>query len=500
MKNLAGTFLVLAAVAMLQTAAPAYGATCESIATAKLPNGTVTSAQSVAAGAMTQTGGRGGAALADLPAFCRVAATLTPTKESDIKIEVWLPSAGWNGKLQAVGNGGWNGNIDTNALAGAVRRGYAATSTDTGHTGGAGPWMQNPEKLADWAYRSVHETAVAAKAIINALYGEAPKFSYFTGCSAGGRQAMVAAQRYPADFDGVVAGSPGLDWTSRAISALRANQAFEKDPASKVPAAKFPAITAAVMNACDALDGVKDGVLENPKACKFDPAVLACKGAPDNSCLTAPELETVRAIYASPANPKSKREIAGLAFGSETSWTDLGWSGPARTTGLELMRFVANDPQWTLAQFSFDADVVRAEEKAGVMNALDTNLKPFFDRGGKLISYHGWNDPQISPLNTTLYYDRVVKAMGGANRVSNNYRLFMVPGMAHCGGGTGTSTFDMLTALEQWVEGKKAPDSIPASRVESAKVVRTRPLCAYPQVASYKGSGSTDDAANFVCK
>ncbi len=499
MNNFVRAFLVLGALLGF-FAAPAYAATCESLATAKLPNGAVTSAQPVAAGAMAQTGGRGGAALADLPAFCRIAATLTPTKESDIKIEVWLPSAGWNGKLQAVGNGGWNGNIDTNALAGAVRRGYAATSTDTGHTGGAGPWMQNPEKLADWAHRSVHETAVAAKAIINTFYGEAPKFSYFTGCSAGGRQAMVAAQRYPADFDGIVAGSPGLDWTSRAISAVRVNQAFEKDPAGKVPAAKFPAVTAAVMNACDALDGVKDGVLENPKACRFDPAVLACKGAPDNSCLTPSELETVRAIYASPVNPKTKREIAGLAFGSESSWTDLGWSGPARSTGLELMRFVVNDPQWTIGQFNFDADVVRAEEKAGVMNALDTNLKPFFDRGGRLISYHGWNDPQISPLNTTLYYDRVVKAMGGANRVAGNYRLFMVPGMAHCGGGTSASTFDMLTALEQWVENKKAPDSIPASRAEGGKVVRTRPLCAYPQVASYKGSGSTDDAANFVCK
>lgn len=499
MKSIVRALLSLSSV-LVFVAAPAYGATCESLSTAKLTNAKITSAVSVAAGELKQTGGRGGAALADLPAFCRVAATLTPTNESDIKIEVWLPMAGWNGKLQAVGNGGWNGNIDTNALAGAVRRGYAGTSTDTGHTGGAGPWMQNPQKLADWAYRSVHETAVAAKALINAFYGEAPKFSYFTGCSAGGRQAMVAAQRYPGDFDGIVAGSPGLDWTSRAISAVRVNQAFERDPAGKVPAAKFAAINAAVMNACDANDGVKDGVLENPKACKFDPSVLACKGTPDNSCLTQPEIETVRAIYASPANPKSKREIAGLAPGSEANWTDLGWSGPARSTGLELMRFVANDPQWTIAQFNFDADVVRAEDKAGMMNALDTNLKPFFDRGGKLISYHGWNDPQISPLNATQYYDRVVKTMGGANRVSNNYRLFMVPGMAHCGGGTGTSTFDMLTALEQWVEGKRAPDSIPASRVEKGATIRTRPLCAYPQVATYKGSGSTDDAANFVCK
>ena len=495
--------LMIAGVAgMLVFANPAHAATCESVATAKLTNGTVTSAQVVAAGGFTAPGrgGRSGAPIADLPAFCRVQATLMPTKESDIKIEVWLPASGWNGKLQAVGNGGWNGNIDTNALAGAVRRGYAATSTDTGHQGGAGPWMQNPEKLADWAYRSVHETAVAAKTVINAFYGEAPKFSYFTGCSAGGRQAMVAAQRYPADFDGVVAGSPGLDWTSRAVSAVRVAQAFERDPASKVPAAKFAAINAAVLNACDAADGVKDGVLENPKACRFDPAVLACKGTPDNSCLTPPEVETVRAIYASPANPKTKRAIAGLAPGSEVSWTELGWSGPARSTGLDLMRFVTGNPQWAIADFSFERDVVLAEDKAGIMNALDTNLKPFFDRGGRIISYHGWNDPQISPLNATLYYDRVVAAMGGASRVQQNYRLFMVPGMNHCQGGIGTSTFDMLTALEQWVEGKKAPDSIPASRVEKGATIRTRPLCAYPQVATYKGSGSTDAAANFVCK
>jgi feruloyl esterase len=178
----------------------------------------------------------------------------------------------------------------------------------------------------------------------------------------------------------------------------------------------------------------------------------------------------------------------------------LGWSGPARSTGLELMRFVTGNAQWSVADFSFERDVVLAEDKAGVMNALDTNLKPFFDRGGRIISYHGWNDPQISPLNVTQYYDRVAASMGGMSRVQQNYRLFMVPGMNHCQGGIGSSTFDMLSALEQWVEGKKAPESIPASRVEGGKVVRTRPLCAYPQVATYKGSGSTDDAANFVCK
>jgi feruloyl esterase len=493
--------LAIAAVLLL-SAAPAAAATCESLATAKLSNGAVTLAQPVAAGAFTQPAGRGGGnPFADLPAFCRVAATLTPTKESDIKIELWLPASGWNGKFQAVGNGGWNGNIDMNALAGALRRGYAGASTDTGHQGGAGPWMQNPEKLADWGYRAVHEMAAASKSLINAFYGEPAKFSYFTGCSAGGRQALKAAQRYPADFDGIVAGSPGLDWTGRAAGAVRMAQIFESDPARKVPTEKFAAINAAVMKQCDATDGVADNVLENPLACRFDPAVLACKGGTaDASCLTPGEVETVRAIYASPANPRTKREITGLVPGSELSWTDMGWSAPARSTGLDVFRFASGNPQWSAAQFKFESDIVTAEEKGEVMNALDTNLKAYFDRGGRLIQYHGWNDPQISPGNSVQYYRRVVEAMGGAGRVSGNYRLFMVPGMAHCGGGTGTSTFDMLTALEQWVEGKKAPESIAASRSANGAVVRTRPLCPFPQVASYKGSGSTDDAANFVCK
>ena len=504
----AGRLTISLGCALLATAAsPAAAATCEDVAKLALPNGKVTAAEQVAPGAMPAPAGRGGAAaanpFADLPAFCRVAATLTPTPQSEIKIEVWLPATGWNGKFQAVGNGGWSGAIDRNALAGGLRRGYATAATDTGHEGNAGPWMMNAEKLTDWAHRSIHETAVAGKAIVNGFYGNAPRFSYFTGCSAGGRQAMVAAQRYPADFDGIVAGAPGLDWTSRAAQSMRLAQIYEKDEASRIPVAKYAAINAAVLQACDATDGVKDGVLENPRACKFDPAVLACKaGVDDASCLTPPQIETVRAMYADSINPKTKRAITGLAPGSETAWTDLGWTAPARSNGLEYFRFIVyKDPQWDPKNFNFEADVVRGEETAGALvNALDTNLKPFFDRGGRLIQYHGWNDAQISPRNSTQYYERAVQANGGAARVQQNYRLFMVPGMNHCQGGVGTSTFDMLGALEQWVEKGQAPAQIAASRVSGGKTERTRPLCPYPQVATYKGTGSTDDAANFVCK
>ena len=258
------------------SATPARAATCESLASLKLSDTTITTAQTVAAGTFTAPGrgGRAGAPMSDLPAFCRVAATLTPTKESDIKIEVWLPASGWNGKFQAVGNGGWNGNIDTNALANGVRRGYATASTDTGHEGGAGAWMANREKLIDYGHRAVHEMTVKAKAIVNAFYDMQPRLSYFNGCSAGGRQGLMAAQRYPDDFDGIVAGAPVLSPTARATLAVATAQHLRKTDASYIPSSKYAAINNAVLDACDAIDGATDRLIENPKACKFDPAVL----------------------------------------------------------------------------------------------------------------------------------------------------------------------------------------------------------------------------------
>src|SRR5688500_15600529 len=317
-------FIAPFAVAVLLTlgADSALAATCESLSSMKLSGATITSAQSVAAGAFTAPGGRGGAAqFSDLPAFCRVAATLTPTPESDIKIEVWLPASGWNGKFQAVGNGGWNGNIDTNALAAALRRGYAAASTDTGHTGGGGPWMANREKLIDYGHRAVHEMTVAAKSLIGTLYGSAPRFSYFTGCSAGGRQGLKAAQMYPADFDGIVAGAPALSVTGRAAFAVWVAQNNLKDQASFLPPAKYALVNRAVLDKCDALDGATDRLIENPRACTFDPKVLACKEGDAETCLTAAQVETVRAMYTPLVNPRTKRMINNpLEYGSELGW------------------------------------------------------------------------------------------------------------------------------------------------------------------------------------
>jgi feruloyl esterase len=500
-----GARLALGA-ALVLASTPAWAATCESLSSLKLPNATITMAQPVAAGAFTPPAGRGGrgggASFADLPAFCRVAATLTPTKDSDIKIEVWLPATGWNGKFQAVGNGGWNGNIDTNALAAGVRRGYATASTDTGHEGGGGPWMQNAEKLVDYGHRAVHEMTVKAKAIASAFYDSAPKFSYFVGCSAGGRQGLKAAQRYPDDFDGIVAGAPALNATGRAAFAMWVAQQLRKEEASYIPASKYPAIHNAVLNACDAGDGVKDGVIENPRACTFDPKVLACTAGDSDSCLTPPQVEAARRIYEPLKHAPTGRVIfPGLSYGSELGWATFGGQQPFGI-GAQMYQFmVFNDPKWDYRTLNFDSHVALVDKiENGTINALDPNLKPFVASVGKLLMYHGWADPQISAGSSVAYYDSVLQAMGGARAVMNNVRLFMVPGMNHCGGGPGTTTFDMLAALEAWVEKGTAPAQIQASRAVDGKVERTRPLCPYPQVATYKGTGSTDDAANFVCK
>jgi feruloyl esterase len=481
----------------------AGAAACASLAALAVPNATITLAEAVAAGAFASSDQRDAAAFRALPAFCRVAATLTPTADSDIHIEVWMPSSGWNGKLQAVGNGAFSGAIAYRAMATALARGYAAASTDTGHSGGSARFaLGHPEKVIDFGWRAVHEMTVAAKTIIAGHYDAAPTRSYWNGCSAGGRQAMKEAQRFPADFDGIIAGAPGLDWTGRAARAVHVAQALEANSPGRLAPADMQRVHQAVLDACDARDGVKDGLLEDPDHCVFDPAALQCSGANSAACLSSAQVATVRLIYSSPVNPRTGRPITGLAPGSELGWTDLGWTASARATGLEQFRFIVfKDPAWVIDRFNFDTDIVRAEETDNdTINALNPNLQPFIDRGGKLIQYHGWSDPQISPRNSTQYYSRVAGAIGGGERLDGSYRLFMAPGMSHCGGGEGPNSFDMVGALERWVEQGRAPDRILASHSTNGVPDRTRPLCPYPQHAVYKGTGSTDDAANFECR
>jgi feruloyl esterase len=466
---------------------------CERLASLALPIVTISSAQTVAAGEQPFNAS---------VSFCRVAATLKPSGDSDIKIEVWMPAAGWNGKFQAVGNGAFSGSIASGALKTALEKGYAAASTDTGHAGNTASFaLGHPEKTIDFGWRAAHEMTVAAKRIVGAYYDKAPRYSYWNGCSAGGRQAMMEAQRFPDDFDGIVAGSPGLDWTGRAAQAVRVAKVLEASEPARLLQPERVLLHAAAVSACDARDGVKDGLIGDPEHCRFDPAVLRCASANATGCLSAAQVDSARLIYSSGTNAKTGHEIAGLLPGSELGWTDLGWTASARATGLDQFRFIVfADPAWTVARFNVDADIVRADDvDAGTINALDPDLKPFFDRGGKLIQYHGWSDPQISPSNSTQYYGRVLKALTGQADVPASYRLFMAPGMGHCGGGEGPNTFDMVAALERWVEQHQAPDQIPASHASGGRVDRTRPLCPFPKVAVYKGTGSTDEAANFVC-
>ena len=497
MRNVIGGLCALVMSALLPHPVLHAAGSCADLTMLAVAQGAITAAEVVDAATPPPGGGD------PLPPFCRVTATLKPSADSDIKIEVWLPVSGWNGKLQAVGNGAFNGTFGYAAMGEALTRGYAAASTDTGHVGGGARWaLGHPEKVTDFGSRAVHEMTVAAKQIVARHYATAPRFSYFNGCSAGGRQAMKAAQRFPADFDGIIAGAPGLDWTSRAARAVQVAQVLERHEPARLLAPQRQLLHRAVVQACDAHDGVKDGLLADPKRCSFDPVALQCTASSASGCLTPAQVDTARLIYSDARNPESSRSITGLAPGSELGWTDLGWTESARSTGLDQFRYIVyGDPAWDIQKFTFDRDIVRAEAAdAGIINALDPNLKPFLDRGGKLIQYHGWSDPQISPFNSIQYYTQVRDAVGDADKISSGYRLFMAPGMGHCRGGEGPNEFDMVGALEAWVERGQAPNQIAASHATGGVVDRTRPLCPYPQIAAYKGSGSIDEAANFECR
>ena len=499
--------LVFVVVAVL-SAIPVYAeesvsaAACEHLAASlKLPNTTVTAAQPVAAGRFTAPGGAALQAAAKLPAFCRVSLTIKPSPQSDIKSEVWLPMSGWNGKFLQVGNGAWGGSIQYGALAESLQRGYAVASTDTGHTGTDASFaVGQPEKLIDFGYRSVHETAVQGKATVKALYGTAPRFSYFNGCSGGGRQSFMEAQRFPEDFDGIIAGAPGYNRTDAAFQTIQMIQATHKDAASFIPASKLPAIHQAAINACDSLDGVKDGLISEPVKCQFDPGVLACKGVDGPNCLTMPQVVAARAIYAPVIDPRTKQEVStGLEPGSELHWDSVAGNRPHSMYN-DLLRFIVfKDPNWDYRALDVAThlDVARKADN-GVLLADSTNVKPFTDRGGKLLIYHGWEDQNIPPLSSVNYYTRLSKDMGKPQ--VDAVRLYMVPGMGHCGGGDGPSVFDMVAAMEQWREHGRAPAAILASKMQDGRVIRTRPLCPYPQVARYKGTGSIDAAESFACQ
>ena len=503
----AALFAVVIAILLLRQVTAA-GSSCESLLKFAAENTTVTVAEQVPPGAFRAPGAAPAAQNASrfsaLPAFCRVAATLKPSVDSDIKIEVWMPSSNWNGKFQAVGNGGWAGTISYPAMAQALARGYATTSTDSGHSTPGGSFaLGHPEKLIDYAYRSEHEMTVKAKAIINRFYGNAPTRSYFNGCSTGGRQALTEASRFPGDFDGIIAGAAANPKTRLDTWRIWMGLETLKDPASRIPQEKYPAIHQAVLAACDALDGLKDGLIDDPTRCRFDPQVLACKDADGPGCLTPKQVQAVKTVLGPARSPRTGAEIfPGFQPGSELLWGRLIGGPDPYDTALDQFRYtVFNDPKWDWRTFDVDRDLAKAEQALqGLLTAIDPgSIGAFVGRGGKLLMYHGWSDQDIAPLASVNFYKSAVNAVGDA-KASSSLRLFMVPGMGHCGGGEGPNTFDMMVPLEQWVEKGQVPTRVVASHSTNGNVDRTRPLCPYPQVARYTGSGSTDEAENFTCR
>lgn len=466
---------------------------CESLTSLTIPHVTVTSAISIVAGAPLQGVGRGRGASLKLPAFCRVAVVSTPATDSEIHFEVWLPVAeAWNGKFEGTGNGGYSGNLDFAAMQKALSEGYSTAGSDTGHSGDDLKFaVGHPSKIDDWGWRAVHTMTEDAKLIVRADYGKFAEHSYFTGCSTGGHQALMEAQRFPADYDGIVAGDPGNDRVHLNIGFLYSWLALYKDVASAVPAAKLGMINRAAIASCDAMDGVKDGLISEPLRCKFDPKELLCKAADSETCLTQPQVVAVQKIYDGAKNPRTGEQIfPGWVRGSELGWAGyfVGHAEPAR---VDFWRYwVFGDPAWDPRGFDFDKDVAWADSAMAAINAVNPDLKPFQARGGKLLMYSGWADPVVPPGDVVKYYD----AARGAG-----VRLFMAPGMGHCGGGPGPSTFDALGALDKWVTGNAAPDKIIASHSSNGAVDRTRPLCPYPQIARWNGTGSSDDAKQFTC-
>jgi feruloyl esterase len=505
------TVTAIAAALLLATVVDAKrpsadGAACAQLAaTLNLANTKVTATHAVAAGQFAVPGASGAAPsqeYADLPAFCRVELSITPSPDSDIASEVWLPQSGWNRKFQEVGNGAWAGSIQYGGLAAALRRGYAAASTNAGHTGADASFaLGHAEKLIDFGYRAVHETAVQSKRTIAAYYGKTAQLSYFNGCSGGGRMAFQEAQRFPTDFDAVLAGAPGYDRVNQSVQMLMNAKATLDHPGSMIPPSKYAVIHRAAVRACDAADGLKDGLISDPLNCHFDPEVLECKGADAADCLTSAQVEAATKIYAGVTDPRTGAEIfPGLEPGSELQWGGpAGGPTPLAVAG-DLFRYVVfKDPHWDFRTFDLarDYDAVHQIDSAD-LSPTSPDLKSFAARGGKLLIYHGWADQNVAPRSSVKYHAKLVEKMG-EKQAHDSVRLFLAQGMAHCGGGEGPNTFDALTALEQWREQGKAPTEIIASHLTNDRVDRTRPLCPYPQVATYKGIGSIDQAASFLC-
>jgi hypothetical protein len=537
--TVAGCALIMAGTSAMSQPA------CENLKNLKLDHATVATAASMEPAPLKQPPGMPFKVPdVTVPLHCEVTGVARPTSDSEIDITLWLPpKETWNGKYMQEGNGGWAGSIQPIVLFDPLMRGYAVAATDDGHrTQGMMPdasWaIGHPEKLIDFGYRALHETANFSKAVLDAYYGKPSSRAYFSGCSDGGREALMEAERYPEDFDGIIAGAPANQWTHHFTGFLWNELALNASPPGKLSAEKLPAIERAALAACDELDGVKDGLISDPRQCHFDPAVLLCKGGENNDCLTQPQIDTLKKIYEGPKNPRTGVQIyPGYEPGTEAepgAWSlwILGLSAHSLFANSFFGQAVHEQTNWDWHTADLDRELRLADEKtASILNSYNPDLRSFRDHGGKLIQYHGWGDAAIAPRDSIAFYEKVEGFLKqypdprtkDSSDIQEFYRLFMVPGMQHCTSGPGPTSFgnggllpgkdfpadadhDILMALDRWVTQGVAPDKLigtgkigadAKAGKEGVKV--TRPLCAYPAVARYKGQGDTNAAENFEC-
>jgi feruloyl esterase len=487
------------------------GVTCESLSTMRLLNTTITTSQPITAGSF--------GSITDLPPFCRVAGEIRPTTDSQIRFELWLPLENWNRKFAGAGNVGFAGSIWYPRMPVQLRRGYATGSTDTGHDGrqeGASFALGHPERLTDFAYRAVHEMTVASKALAASFYGTAVEHSYWIGESTGGRQGLMEAQRFPADYDGIIVGAPPINLTRYWPSQFDAGLAVSIDADHNLPPSALSLLHEAVIAACDSNDGIKDGLIEDPRTCTFDPSALQCgSNQPSGRCLTKGQVEAARRIYGGLKRPATGAQLfPGSERGSEAFWATLIPESSPHPVSISYLRYlIFEDPAWDWKTFDFGrpADYEafrRSESRLARLNATEPDLRAFRQRGGKILHWQGWSDERIPPQSSIDYYESVLaffsggRARGATLRdVQGFYRLFMAPGTAHATGiGSGPNTFDMQPALERWVEHGIPPETVVATHSTNGVVDRSHPLCPYPKVAVYKGTGDTNDAASFACR
>ena len=475
---------------------------CESLAGVALPNTKIDSAVVDPGNATT-------------PASCRITAIVTHPPAGDaVKIFIGLPLQNWNGRFQGVGGGGFSGG-SAMGVRQPLTTGYAAGATDTGHEGGSGSFALDAAGRLNWqlirdnAYLGIHEMTVTGKALTREFYGNAPRYAYFNGCSTGGRQGLMEAQRYPADYDGILSGAPAINWPKLHVEQMWGPLVMLETRNAVAPC-KFAAATAAAVAACDTIDGVKDGVIEDPARCTYDPNALVGSAAGECGAITAADAMIVRKIWDGPRRQDGTFLWYGLTRGAD-------FSGLSATTGTPLTPrpqsitldwwryFLTQNPQWdwtTLSHASYEQFWDQSDEEFGAVIGTDNpDLSAFRDRGGRIVLWHGQSDPLIYPGGTIDYFTRVQQQMGGRAKTDEFIRLFMAPGVGHCGGGAGPAPVGQFDALVKWVEQGHAPETLTAvRRDQTGAVVRSRPLCRYPLVARYKGRGSTDDAASFECR